>query len=236
MDKSDILQKLDGEIEEYKTAVRGDSLTDYRKKLNFYAALRSELEIMPLSEPYLQALNDCGSIIITADKTLQGIGNIDKPGYSELAYRFTEDVYHNSRYDLLWARLNKENDEFHKQLLSLPTTKIIAKAYEITLRDDILMLFEEDKFTTRQIDTLLCFEQPLAAIYREWLDTDASHMDMLQDSMENLIKDEIEFLLRHDFVTHGEKPSEDILQWNALYDNQEILPADEAEDCEDLEQ
>ena len=239
MDKADILQRLDKEIEKYETAVSGDSHTDYSKKLNFYAAPRSELDIMPIPDAYLKSLNDCKSIIGVVDKShefRQYLGGA-KPDYTEFSQNLVEDIYTHNRADILWERLSKENEAFQEHLMSRPPKEIIAKAYEITIKEDILMLFEANNFTSRQIDALLCYEEPLAAIYYEWLDTDASHMDMLRDFIDTLIEHEVEYLLRHDYDSYTEKPSEDIQHWNALYeDNDEVLSENEAEDCEDPEQ
>ena len=238
MDKADILQKLDAEIEGYKTTERSASLVDYQKILNFYAALRNELDIMPIPDAHLKALGDCKSIIGAVDKSheFRKCFNSVKPDYAEFSQILVEDIYTHNRADILWERLSKENEAFQEHLMSKPPKEIIKNAYDIATREEILMLFEENTLTSRQIDTLLCFEEPLTAIYYEWLDTDDSHMDNLRDSMEELISGEVEHLLRHDFTTQGEKPSEDILQWNALYDDEEIQSANEAEDCEDLEQ
>ena len=48
------------------------------------------------------------------------------------------------------------------------------------MRDDILMLFEDDFLDDKQMKELLKLNQPLAACYNEWLENDCSYMDMLR--------------------------------------------------------
>lgn len=93
-------------------------------------------------------------------------------------------------YDLLlYEKMNKEQEDFVENLKHLPPDKIIESAYEKVMRDDILMLFEEDFLDTNQIKELLKLKHPLAACYNEWLENDYSHMDMLRDTIEDFSRE-----------------------------------------------
>ncbi len=86
---------------------------------------------------------------------------------------------------LLWEKAAKEQSAFIEYLKRLPPEQIIDKAYEKTMRDDILMTFEDDYLSDKQIAELIKLEYPLAYCYDEWLKADCSHMEMLRDTIYN---------------------------------------------------
>ena len=83
--------------------------------------------------------------------------------------------------DLLYEKMSNEQKDFVENLKHLPPEKIIQSAYEKVMRDDILMLFEDDFLDDKQIKALLRLEKPLSACYDEWLKNECSYMDMLRD-------------------------------------------------------
>ncbi len=83
--------------------------------------------------------------------------------------------------DLLYQKASKEQDAFVEHLKTLPPEQIIDKSYEKVMRDDILMTFEDDYLSDKQIAELIKLDYPLSACYDEWMETDASHMEMLRD-------------------------------------------------------
>ena len=91
--------------------------------------------------------------------------------------------------DLLYEKMNNEQNDFVENLKHLPPEKIIQSAYEKVMRDDILMLFEDDFLDDKQIKALLRLEKPLSACYDEWLKNDCSYMDMLRDTVDDFSKD-----------------------------------------------
>ena len=95
----------------------------------------------------------------------------------------------NELKDLLYEKMSKEQDNFIEKLKHSSPEEIISAAYEKVMRDDILMLFEDDFLDDKQIKALLRLERPLSACYDEWLKNDCSYMDMLRDTVDDFSKD-----------------------------------------------
>lgn len=85
---------------------------------------------------------------------------------------------------LLWEKAAKEQSDYIENLKHLPPEKIIDAAYEKVMRDDILMTFEDDYLSDKQVTELVKLDYPLSACYNEWMDTDYSHMEMLRDTID----------------------------------------------------
>ena len=90
--------------------------------------------------------------------------------------------------ELLYEKASKEQDAFIEHLKTLPPEQIIDKAYEKVMRDDILMSFEDDYLSDKQVAELIKLDYPLSACYDEWMDTDVSHMEMLRDTIDSYAK------------------------------------------------
>ncbi len=86
----------------------------------------------------------------------------------------------------LYEKAFKEQEKFIADLKKLPPEEIIEKAYECIMREDILMTFEDDYLSPKQVKALLKLEYPLASCYSRWLDNDYSYMEMLQDTVSEL--------------------------------------------------
>ena len=91
--------------------------------------------------------------------------------------------------DLLYEKMSNEENDFVENLKHLPPEKIIEAAYEKVMRDDILILFEDDFLDDKQMKALLKLEKPLSACYAEWIKNDYSYMDMLRDTVDDFSKD-----------------------------------------------
>ena len=87
--------------------------------------------------------------------------------------------------DLLYEKMCNEQENFIEKLKHSPPEEIISASYEKVMRDDILMLFEDDFLDDKQIKALLRLERPLSACYDEWLKNDCSYMDMLRDTVDD---------------------------------------------------
>ncbi|MBQ7574893.1 MAG: DUF3848 domain-containing protein [Clostridia bacterium] len=85
--------------------------------------------------------------------------------------------------DILYEKAAKEQSDYIQHLKTLPPEQIISRAYEKVMRDDILMTFEDDYLSDKQVAELLKLDYPLSACYDEWMDTDYSHMEMLRDTV-----------------------------------------------------
>ena len=86
----------------------------------------------------------------------------------------------------LYEKAFKEQEKFIADLKKLPPEEIIEKAYEYIMREDILMTFEDDYLSPKQVKALLKLEYPLSSCYSRWLDNDYSYMEMLQDTVSEL--------------------------------------------------
>jgi hypothetical protein len=88
--------------------------------------------------------------------------------------------------EALYNKLSAEYAEFIDRLKFSPPTDIIDAAYEKTFKEDIVSCFEYGvNLNRREIAALLVLDRPLDELYRNWLDTDVSHMDDLSDSIRN---------------------------------------------------
>ena len=95
----------------------------------------------------------------------------------------------NELKDLLYEKMSKEQDNFIEKLKHSSPEEIISAAYEKVMRDDILMLFDDDFLDTKQTKALLKLEYPLSACYDEWLKNDYSYMDMLRDTVDDFSRE-----------------------------------------------
>ena len=236
---NEVIQRLDKEIEAFIVKSKNQSADFRMKRLEYYTALRNGLEVMPLNDPQIDALASHANLMETADMLYKKhiVPNEKAPDFTELTFRLVDTVYREERMEKLWERLQSDNESLKDTITQKSGFEAYERAYEICIKNDILMLFEESDISARKIDTLLSFKHPLDAMYQEWLDTDVSHMDMLRDTVENLIHEQDAYLQRQDFITHGETPSEDISIWNAMYDGDEMrFNGEENKADEDLEQ
>ncbi len=87
--------------------------------------------------------------------------------------------------ELLYEKASKEQDAFTEHLKTLSPEEIIEMSYEKVMRDDILMTFEDDYLSDKQVAELLKLDYPVSACYNEWMDTDVSHMEMLRDTIDS---------------------------------------------------
>lgn len=100
----------------------------------------------------------------------------------------------------LYERMSQENEAFLADLKTKPPDSIIHHAYEIACKDNLLMLFEEEtSLSPRQLETLLEFEQPLAALYDDWINRDTEEMDAFRSSIECCANDILEHRAREKY-------------------------------------
>lgn len=87
--------------------------------------------------------------------------------------------------NLLYERLEKEYNEFIKDLKKLSPEKIIEESYKKVFYEDIVMSFEGDDvyLNKEQLITLIKCKHPLYECYEAWMDTDYSYMDMLRNAI-----------------------------------------------------
>ena len=83
----------------------------------------------------------------------------------------------------LYEKMSKELENFIKELQQSTPEIIIENAYELIIREDILLSVEGNEIPLSKTKQLLKLEKPLDSIYQEWLRNDYSHMDMIEDTI-----------------------------------------------------
>ena len=88
----------------------------------------------------------------------------------------------------VYDKMSNEFESFTEKLKKMTPMQVFDKAYEITMKQDILSLFDyEITLSKNDLKILLGLSYPLDAVFQEWLDNDYSHMDMLRDTIDNLL-------------------------------------------------
>lgn len=85
----------------------------------------------------------------------------------------------------LYEKARAEQNRFIDTLMKKSPKDIIDAAYEKVMRDDILMIFENEDLPDNHVKALLKLKYPLAECYDKWLKADCSHMEMLKDTIED---------------------------------------------------
>ncbi len=85
---------------------------------------------------------------------------------------------------LLYEKASKSFNKRYDEISEMSGGEAIKNAYEIVLKSDILMCFEDCYYLEiQQVKDLLELEDPLGQCYIEWLDNDCSHMEELRDTV-----------------------------------------------------
>ena len=89
--------------------------------------------------------------------------------------------------DKLYNKLSKEYNQFLDGLKEKTPDEIIDKSYEKVFKEELKLLFEEGNIDNETAKILLKLDYPLDELYREWLGSDDSFLDMLRDCTDNLV-------------------------------------------------
>ena len=92
-------------------------------------------------------------------------------------------------FEALWEKAAKEQSDYIEHLKTLPPEQIIDRAYEKVMRDDILITFEDDSLSDKQVEALAKLDYPLSVCYDEWQKTDVTYMDRLRDVVDDVAND-----------------------------------------------
>jgi len=89
--------------------------------------------------------------------------------------------------DRVYEKLSAEYDQFIDSMKQMPFDKLITHAYEKVFKEEILTCFEcgSMNLTPKEAKALLAKKEPLDYLYKNWLDTDCSYLDMLRDSIDS---------------------------------------------------
>ena len=107
--------------------------------------------------------------------------------------------------DLLYQKASKEQETYYDELRKMTPEQIIEKAYEIVMREDIMIVFEDDSLSDKQVEALAKLEYPLSACYDEWQDTDVTYMDRIRDVIDDFAN---EIIKQNEAKKHNPKKYE----------------------------
>lgn len=86
--------------------------------------------------------------------------------------------------ELLYEKAQKEQDDFIENYKNIPHENIVLDAYELVIRQDILLSLEDtSNLSDKQINALLKSGLILDNCYREWLKNDSTQMEVIRDTV-----------------------------------------------------
>lgn len=92
----------------------------------------------------------------------------------------------------LYERMEAENQQFQKWLMSQSKEEILNHAYEYITKNDILMAVEGNNLSDEQVQALLQSPSPLEDVYKEFKEIEFDHMDDIRSVMQNIAEDWIQ--------------------------------------------
>ena len=84
----------------------------------------------------------------------------------------------------LYEKIYAEMEEYRKNLLSMSPEEILEHAYAYTVREDIVIAFENYSFSDELAKPLLESEHPLEDIFLRWEDHESNYMEELSIMIE----------------------------------------------------
>lgn len=85
----------------------------------------------------------------------------------------------------LYEKMFAEQQAFTEHLLTLSPKEILDKAYEYTVREDIVLTMEEADLSAKQCKALLKSDTPLADVFSKFQDRETDYMDTVRDTLES---------------------------------------------------
>ena len=85
----------------------------------------------------------------------------------------------------LYEKLYAEQQEFVESLKNSTPENVIQNAYELVIREDILLSFEENDLDEKQCKALLREKKPLNKLFLAWEKHEGDHMNEIRDCIEN---------------------------------------------------
>lgn len=85
----------------------------------------------------------------------------------------------------LYDRAANELNDYIADLKTQPPEQIIDRCYEVSVKQDMVMLLEEHDFPPQELEVLAALEHPLEVIYQDWLLRDDSRMEELTNTFEH---------------------------------------------------
>ena len=89
----------------------------------------------------------------------------------------------------LYKKMFAEQQEFIESLKNSTPENVIQYAYEIVIREDILLSLEENDLDAKQCKVLLKEKKPLDKLFLAWEKHEGDHMNEIRDCIENKAND-----------------------------------------------
>ncbi|MBR2431089.1 DUF3848 domain-containing protein [bacterium] len=89
----------------------------------------------------------------------------------------------------LYKKLHEEQQEFIESLKNSTPEKVIQYAYELVIREDILLSLEENDLDARQCKALLREKKLLDKLFLAWEKHEGDHMNEIRECIENKAND-----------------------------------------------
>ena len=85
----------------------------------------------------------------------------------------------------LYEKMYAEQQEFVESLKNSTPEIVIQNAYELVIREDILLSLEENDLDARQCKALLREKNPLNKLFLAWEKHEGDHMNEIRNCIEN---------------------------------------------------
>ena len=85
---------------------------------------------------------------------------------------------------LLYHKLLKEQELFKEKLRNSSAREVMENAYELVIREDILLHLEENDLSGAQSRALLKSEHPLSDLFNAWENRESKHMEEIGETVE----------------------------------------------------
>lgn len=85
----------------------------------------------------------------------------------------------------LYKKMFAEQQKFIDELKNSIPEMVIECAYELVIREDILLYLEENDLEPHQCRALLKEKEPLSKLFLAWENHEGDHMNEIRDCIEN---------------------------------------------------
>lgn len=89
----------------------------------------------------------------------------------------------------LYEKMYAEQQNFIRSLKDSTPENVMQYAYELVIREDILLSFEENDLDVNQCKALLKEKKPLDKLFLAWENHESNHMSEIKDCIENFAND-----------------------------------------------
>lgn len=90
---------------------------------------------------------------------------------------------------VLYEKMYVEQKKFLEKLKNSTPEIVIQNAYELVIREDILLSLEENDLDAKQCKALLREKKPLDKLFLAWEKHEGDHMNEIRDCIENKAND-----------------------------------------------